>query len=61
MKAQASLHIRAVLPEPSLFAHMKYGSTEEGSNQKSDIKPHWMAAYVHLKNEFMENEKYQIS
>ena len=26
VKAQASLHIRAVLPEPSLFAHMKYGS-----------------------------------
>ena len=25
-KAQASLHIRAVSPEPSLFAHMKYGS-----------------------------------
>ena len=25
-KAQASLHIHAVLPEPSLFAHMKYGS-----------------------------------
>ena len=24
--AQASLHIRAVTPEPSLFAHMKYGS-----------------------------------
>ena len=25
-KAQASLHIRAVSPEPSLFAYMKYGS-----------------------------------
>ena len=25
-KAQASLHIRAVSPEPSLFTHMKYGS-----------------------------------
>ena len=25
-KAQASLRIRAVLPEPSLFAHMKYGN-----------------------------------
>ena len=25
-KAQASLRIRAVSPEPSLFAHMKYGS-----------------------------------
>ena len=39
MKAQASLHIRAVSPEPSLFAQMKYGSmeVEEGSDQKSDI------------------------
>ena len=25
-KAQASLRIRAVSPDPSLFAHMKYGS-----------------------------------
>ena len=25
-KAQANLRIRAVSPEPSLFAHMKYGS-----------------------------------
>ena len=25
-KAQASLRIRAVLPEPLLFAHIKYGS-----------------------------------
>ena len=25
-KAQASLRIRAVSPEPSLFAHMKHGS-----------------------------------
>ena len=25
-KAQATLRIRAVSPEPSLFAHMKYGS-----------------------------------
>ena len=27
-KAQASLRIRAVSPEPLLFAHMKYGSRE---------------------------------
>ena len=26
VKAQASLRIRAVSPEPLLFAHMKYGS-----------------------------------
>ena len=29
VKAQASLGIRAVSPEPSLFAHMKYGSRRE--------------------------------
>ena len=34
-KAQASLRICAVSPEPSLFAHIKYGS-REGSDQKSD-------------------------
>ena len=28
------------------------------SDQKSDIKPHWMAAHGHLKNEFSEDEKY---
>ena len=27
MKAQASLRIRAVSPEPSLFAHMKYATS----------------------------------
>ena len=27
-KAQVSLRIRAVSPEPSLFAHMKYGSRQ---------------------------------
>ena len=56
-KAQASLCIRAVSPEPSLFAHMKYGSRQR-ITQKSDIKPHWMAAHAHLKNEFMEDKKY---
>ena len=29
----------------------------EGSNQKLDILPHWMAAHVRLKNEFTEDEK----
>ena len=33
-KAQASLRIRTVSPEPSLFAHME---VDEGSDQKSDI------------------------
>ena len=31
---------------------------DEGSDQKSDIESHWMAAHAHLKNEFMEDEKY---
>ena len=35
-KAQASLCIRAVSPEPSLFAHISTG-VDEGSDQKSDI------------------------
>ena len=34
-KAQASLRIRAVSPEPSLFAHMKYGSRGNVKNQTS--------------------------
>ena len=46
-KAQASLRIRAVSPEPSLFAGIKYGNRrrvrqkirhlDEGSDKKSDI------------------------
>ena len=27
-KAQGSLRTRAILPEPSLFAHMKYGNRQ---------------------------------
>ena len=34
-KAQASLCIHAVLPEPSLFLHMQY-EVDKGANQKSD-------------------------
>ena len=30
---------------------------DKGSDQKSDIQPHWMAAYARLKNEFTEDEK----
>ena len=37
-KAQASLRIRAVSPDPSLFAHMKYVMVVENEDdQKSDI------------------------
>ena len=31
---------------------------DKGSDQKSDILPHWMAAHACLKNEFTEDEKY---
>ena len=53
-KAQAVLRIRAVSPEPSLFAHMKYGS------KRLRVRPkirQWIAAQVRLKNEFTEDEK----
>ena len=32
---------------------------DEGSDQKSDIKPHWMAAHAYLRNEFTEDKKCQ--
>ena len=31
---------------------------DKGSDQKSDIYPHWMAVPAHLKNEFTEEEKF---
>ena len=31
---------------------------DEGSNQSSDIYPHWMATHAHLKNDFTEDHKY---
>ena len=31
---------------------------DERADQTSDIQPHWVAAYAHLKNEFTEDEKY---
>ena len=30
---------------------------DKGSDQKSDIQPHWMAGHARLKNEFTEDEK----
>ena len=30
---------------------------DEGSEEKSDIKPHWMAVHAHLKNEITVDEK----
>ena len=56
-KAQASLRIRAVSPEPSLFAHNKYGSRRRVRLKIRHLAP-CMAAHVRLKNEFTEGEKY---
>ena len=39
-KAQASLHIRAVSPEPSLFAHMKHGSRRSVGPEIRHLAPH---------------------
>ena len=51
-KAQVSLRICAVSPEPSLFTHMKYGS-----GQRIRPKIRWIAAHACLKNEFSEDKK----
>ena len=32
---------------------------DEGSDQKSDIWPHWMVGHAYLKNEFTEDKKFQ--
>ena len=54
MKAQASLRVRAVSPEPSLFADMKYES-------RRMVRPkiRHLAAHARFKNEFTEDEKCQ--
>ena len=56
-KAQARLRIHTVSPEPLLFEHINSMEVDEGEDQKADIKPHWMAAHVYLKNEFTEDKK----
>ena len=58
VKAQVSLCIHAVSPEPSLFAHMKNGSRRRVRQKKSDILSHWMVVHAQLKNEFTEDEKF---
>ena len=50
-KAQASLRIRAVSPELSLFAHMNYGSRRRVRPKIGHV------AAPQLKNEFTEDEK----
>ena len=55
-KAQASLRIRAISPEPSLFAHMKYGSRRRVRPKIRHQAPLDSCACV-FKNEFTEDEK----
>ena len=38
-------------------SHTLSTEVDEGTVQKSDIDPHWMAAHMRLKNEFTEDEK----
>ena len=57
-KAQASLRIRAVSPEPSLFARMKYGSRLKVRPKIRHLAPLDGCACARLKNEFTEDEKY---
>ena len=54
-KAQASLCIRAVLPELSLFAHTKYREVEEASDNEPEIWPHWVVAHALLKEHKQHN------
>ena len=48
MQSRQSLHC----------SHIRSMEVDEGSDQKSDILSHWMAAHACLKNDFMEDEKY---
>ena len=54
-KAQASLCIRAVSPERSLFGHIKYGSRQRVHQKIRHLAP--QDAHALLKNEFTEDEK----
>ena len=56
VKAQASLRICVVSPEPSLFTYMKYGSRRSVQPKIRHLAP--LNAHAHLKNEFTEVEKY---
>ena len=56
-KAQASLGTGTVSPEPSLFAHIKYGRRQRVWPKIKHLAQ-WMAAHARLKNDFTEDEKY---
>ena len=57
-KAQVSLRIRAVSPEPSLFAYLKDGSRQRVRSKIRHLAPLDGCACARLKNEFTEDEKY---
>ena len=52
VEAQASLRISAVSPEPSRFAHMKYGRRKRVRRERQ-----WIAAHACLKIKFTEGGK----
>ena len=52
-KSYASLRIRSVSPEPSLFAHVKFGS-----RQRVWPKFRYLAPHVRLKNESTKGKRY---
>ena len=60
-KAQASLRILAVSTEPSVFAHLKYGSSQRVRLNIRNMALHWMAAHTRLKNGFMGTKSTIIS
>ena len=47
-KAQARLHIYAVLAEPLLFAHTTK-EPERASDKETEVWPRWKAVHVRLK------------
>ena len=53
---QASLHICSVSPEPSLFAHMRYGSRQRVQPKIRHLAC-WMAAHARLNIGLTEDEK----
>ena len=55
-KAQASLRIRTVSPEPLRFAHMKYGSRRRVRPKIRHLAQ--LDAHARLKKEFTEDENY---
>ena len=54
--AQASLRIRGISPEPSLFAHMKYGRRQMVRPNIRHLAP-LDGSHARLKNKFTEDEK----